>query len=101
MQLILQARQAQASTSYTGNAAKHRQPVVLAAQEHAMRYTSSASTGNQLYTQRKHGQLVKQAAVAIHATQAQATSYTGSESTGKHYRVLSFGLRHASGKYAR
>ena len=39
-------------------------------------YTSSASTGNQLYKQRKHRQPV------IQAAQAQATSYTRSASTG-------------------
>ena len=54
------------ATSYTGSAS----------------YIGNASTGNQLYTQRKHRQPVIQAAPAIQATQSQATSYTGSASTG-------------------
>ena len=46
-----------------------RQPVTQAAQAQATSYTSSPSTGNQLYGQRKHRPPV------IQAAQAQATSY--------------------------
>ena len=78
-QPVIHADKAQA-TSYTSNPAKHSPPVVQAAQAQATSYTSSASTGNQLYRQRKHRQPVIHAAQA-QATQAQATSYTGSAST--------------------
>ena len=77
-----------ATTSYAGNPAKHSPPVVQAAQAQATSYTSSASTGNQLYRQRKHRQPVIHAAQA-HAMQAQATSYTGSPNA---YNQLSSGL---------
>ena len=49
--------------------------VTQAAQGQATCYTSSPSTGNQLYSQPKHRQLV------LYAAQAQATSYTCSPST--------------------
>ena len=66
-----------------------------AAQAQAASYTSSASTGNQLYRQRKHRQSVIHAAQA-QATQAQATSYTGSASTGLGLGDLIFRVAHVA-----
>ena len=79
------------ATSYTDNPNKHknqlyrqprhRQPVIQAAQAQATSYTGSASTGNQLYTQRNHRER-KHRQPVVQAAQAQATSYTSSASTG-------------------
>ena len=69
-QPVIQAAQAQTTSSTGTPGPENKQLIVQAGEAQAISYTGSANTGNQLYRQRKQRQPI------IQAAQAQATSST-------------------------